>query len=215
MDCRVRITFPEFKNVEFESDAVCFLSSDEKELELSEIALIRHEGKVLNFSNVLVDLACVVNDRNYEAKSVSIKTTRTSDGSYYTCADILKPANRRKAFRTRTSFDAVLTNKESHVAIEAIVYDISTSGVGLLVPNSYSIDVGTPVGVGIFINKNGKFIKPELMKLSGEVARVSESDLRNKTIVGIKLEERNKPAGYDKLVYEEQVKYRNGRNSIK
>lgn len=198
-----------------DSDAVYLLSEDEKQLQLVEISLIRHEGKVLNFSNVLVNIDCVVNDRNYEAKNISLQTVRGKENAYYTCHELLKASNRRKAFRTRTSFDAVLTNRESRSVIEAVVYDMSTSGVGLLVPDTYKIDIGTPVNIGIFINSGGRNIKPELLKLTGEVARVSNHDARNKLIVGIKLDEREKPAHYDKLVYEEQVKYRNGRNSIK
>lgn len=215
--CKLIIVLEEMPTVEIPTHAQFgYLDGeDDQKIKIGKISAVRVDGKLLNFGEHKLSLTAEVDDKKYMLKSTTIDLHKDASETYYYSGEILKLVNQRGAFRTQAFFKAVLTNNNTHAVTDVRVYDISSTGIGILIDEGSGLSEGTPVTVSIITDKSSLSLRSECIKVFGEIVRRADCDFPGKHLIGIKLDEKGKPALYDKLVNMEQIRYRNGRSNAK
>ena len=206
----VKITPVANSDMSFTTQAVAeWQETDTNSITLVNVQPVRYKDRLLNFGKVLVDLSVTIDEREYVTKHMSIKLARYTNGtSLYIVDKALEVKNRREAYRVPAFYKACLHNGKSHGVADVKIYDMSVNGLGVLIDEESTLEVGTDVGVSIFISDS------RTIKTEGKVVRRCKSKYPTKDIVGVELYEKGKTPAYTRFVIAEQVRQRNGRVDI-
>ena len=187
-----------------------YLENDTNWIKVIAIEPIVVHGKLVNFDGFEVFLHIDFEGRLFTSTCTTLTLIKQKGlEPVYVTGVHLKSKNRREAFRVYACYKATARKDSNGGVIECRCYDMSQSGIGLLVEKD------TPCGVGESLCISLHLDDGSILKTEGTVIRRAESKYPTSDILGVRLSEKGRTLAYSKQVMAEQVKGRHGRSYIK